>query len=235
MRRGVLLLNIVLIPLFAQSPSQQSAEPEAWLLPFTCAYQPDIGEFNNRFRDRGIPTARTRHYGWGVEIRSLVGKDFLTGPIFFRTQDIVTNETIQLRTETTALLMMLGLKLPLFRFLTVVPMLALGGVQPGFQIMAKSGEIALDSLLTLPGQMTGLSPGLKLTGLAALELNLLIPTNSGNYGISLRGGYLYSPFVLNWRLPSGARVTGTPDTKIRGPWFSLGITIIPAPEVTTVQ
>ncbi len=238
-RRFILFFAFIFAPVVAQlsypEPEPAVAAPEAWLVPFACAYQPDIAEFNRRFASYGIPAASLRHYGWGVEIRSVVGNNFLVGPMLFRTRDVVANETIQLRTETNAIFALAGWKLPLFRFLTIVPIVGLGGVQPVFQITEKTGDIPLESLLTAPGKIATLSPGFKPTGIAALELNLLVPTGSGNYGISLRGGYLYSPFPLNWRLPSGARVTSTPDTKIRGPWFSAGITLIPAAEVTRVQ
>jgi len=121
--------------------------------------------------------------------------------------------------------------LPLLNFLTIVPLVGIGGVQPSFQIRKHTGDLTLDELLSAPSNIATISPGMKITGLGALELNLLLPTNTGSYGISLRGGYLYSPFTLDWRLANGARVTNTPDIKIKGPWFSLGLTLIPAPEV----
>lgn len=213
----------------------KAQEAEGWLVPFSCGFQPDLTRFNEVFARHGLPVAQERHYGWGIELRSGVGGGFLLGPMFFRTWNDVATDEFSLRTEHFGIMGELGYKLPLFKFLTVVPLLALGGVQPRFHIQKKTGEVALDSLLNAPGNTAMLSPGMRLTGLGALELNLLLPTKTGRYGFSLRGGYLYSPFRLDWRTANGARVTGTPDSKIQGPWFSVGISLIPSPEVMPVE
>jgi hypothetical protein len=224
MRLRLLSLLLLIMPVSAQ-------EPEGWFIPFACGFQPDIAGFNDAFSSNGLPRAATRHYGWGMELRSLVQKNILFGPLFFRTWDDAQNDSFHLRTDAYGIFAELGLKLPLFKFLTFVPLVGLGGVQPSFQIRTITGDLTLDSLLSAPGNIATISPGMKITGLGALELNLLLPTNTGSYGIALRGGYLYSPFTLDWHLANGRRVTNTPESKIKGPWFSLGLTIIPAPEV----
>jgi len=208
-------------------------EPEGWLIPFSCAYQPDLSGFNHRFIAQGLPQAKNRLYGWGIELRSCVSNNILLGPLYFRTWDNVENEKLHLHTETWGILGEFGIKLPIFKFLTIVPLIGIGGVQPSFHLRQKTGDLNLDSLLTAPGKIAVISPGIKLTGMAAFEVNLLIPTTTGSYGLSLRSGYLYSPLHLDWRLANGARITNTPDSKIQGPWFSLGITLIPAPETHT--
>lgn len=226
MRCFILLIFVLAFPLFAQ-------EPEGWFVPFACVYQPDIAGFNSIFAKHGLPEANTRHCGWGLELRSLVRSNFLVGPMFFRSWDDVANERFQLRTDATGILGEIGLRLPVFNFLTVVPMLGIGGVQSNFHIREKTGDIPIDSLLSTPGRTSTISPGMKLTGLACLEFDLLISINAGKYGLALRGGYLYSPWPLEWRLANGARITDPPNSRIRGPWFSLGITLVPAPEVET--
>lgn len=226
--RLLLAILVLILPLFAQ-------EPEGWLVPFACGYQPDGAGFNRLFRQYGLPVARERHYGWGMEIRSLVGKNLLIGPMYFRVWDDVANDSFQLRSEAFGIFGKLGLKLPLFQFLTVVPLVGVGGVQPAFRIREVTGDLSIDTLLRSPGKNVSLSPGMKITGLAALELDLMARTKAGTYGIALSGGYLYSPFSLSWRLDNGSQVTGTPDTKIGGPWFSVGVTVIPAPEVITEE
>ncbi|MGQ9707358.1 MAG: hypothetical protein ACUVUR_00585 [bacterium] len=224
MCRILRFLVLLFLPIFAQ-------QPEGWFIPFACAYQPEISRFNKAFDNRGLPQTANRHYGWGMELRSLVSKNILFGPMFFRTWDDAENDTFHLRTEAYGIFGEIGLKLPLFSFLTIVPLAGIGGVQPSFQIRKVTGDLTLDSLLSAPGNIATISPGMKFTGLGALELNLLLPTNTGSYGIALRGGYLYSPLTLDWHLANGARITNTPDSKITGPWFSVGITIIPAPEI----
>lgn len=217
----------VVLPLGAE-------EPEAWLVPFGCAFEHDISGFNQVFAQNNLPQFSRRLYGWGVELRSLAGKSILVGPMYFRVEEQIKNDSFQLRTENWGMMGEVGLKLSVFRLFTVVPMVGLGGVQPVFQVRQLKGDVELDSLLRAPGRMTTFSPGIKPAGLAALEVSLNLPTRTGRYGVALRGGYLYSPFPLEWRLPDGSRVLGTPETKIRGPWFSVGITIIPAPEVETL-
>jgi len=228
--RRLIVIAVFTLPVFIRAQA-----PEGWLVPFGCAFQPDIADFNNAFIQRGLPGAAERHFGWGIELRSGIGGGFLAGPMFFRTYNDVENDRFHLRTEHTGIMAELGYKLPLFKFLTIVPLVGVGGVQPGFHIREKTNAISLDSLLQAPGNTAVLSPGMKITGLGALELHLLVPTNTGSYGLALRGGYLYSPFRLDWHLANGSRIFGTPDSKIQGLWFSVGITLIPAPEVATLE
>jgi len=199
---------------------------EGWLIPFAAAYQPDVAGFNAVFNRHGLPQSATRQYGWGVEIRSLAG-DFLVGPLYFRTWHDASNEDFQLRTEATGIFGEVGLKLVSLRFLTVVPMIGVGGLSQSFTVRERSGEKTLDSLLNYPGRVIGLSPGMRVSGLAALEVGLVAGTRSGRYGLALRAGYLYSPFDLTWRQSNGSEVTGVPDTKLGGPFFSAGILLMP--------
>ncbi len=224
MRHSIIILTLI-------SSISLAQEPEAWLIPFSCIYQPDLRGFNERFAALELPTTGEQLYGWGIELRSGVGKHILFGPLYFRTRNRSENEKISLHTETWGVLGELGIKIPLFKFLTLVPIVGIGGVQPGFQIRQKTGDLKFDSLLTAPGKIAILSPGLKPAGMGALEINLFLPTTTGSYGLSLRAGYLYSPFNLDWRLANGARIIDPPDSKIKGPWFSLGIALVPAPEV----
>ena len=159
----------------------------------------------------------------------------LVGPLFFRTWDDVENDCFQLRTDATGIMGEAALKVPLFGFLTVVPMVGLGGLSQSFAIRERTGKLSLDSLLGAPGRTASVSPGMKLAGLAALELDLAVRTVSGRYGVALRGGYLYSPVGLTWRLSNGAEVTGTPKAHLGGPFFSVGLLILPEPQVTEVS
>jgi hypothetical protein len=201
--------------------------PEAWLIPFAAAYQPQVSGFNSVFAGHRMPEARSRHFGWGMELRSLTGS-FLIGPLFFKTWDDVEDNNYQLRTDATGIFGEVGLKLAPFSFLTIVPMLGVGGLSQSFSIRAKTGSISLDSLLGIGApQAVSFTPGMKLAGLGALELALAVNTKAGRFGIALRGGYLYSPFKPTWRISNGAEVTGVPDSRLGGPFFSAGVLMMP--------
>jgi hypothetical protein len=222
----VLALGALFSPLAAQGSS------EAWLLPFAAAYQPSVSAFNAAFAAAGLPGARARHYGWGIELRSLVS-GVLIGPMYFHTGDAVAGDSFSLSTASDGILGTVGIKIAPFSFLAIVPQLGVGGINQSYTICQRSGDVALPDLLGDPGRSAVLSPGMKLGGLGALELDLSATVASGTYGLSLRGGYLYSPFRLDWRLNGGSSITGVPDTKLGGPFFSAGIVIMPAPEVQT--
>lgn len=202
---------------------------EGWLIPFAAAYQPDVASFNAVFEQHNLPVAAERQLGWGIEIRSLTG-GFLVGPLFFRTWHDASNTNFLLRSEATGIFGEIGMKLAAFRFLTLVPMIGIGGINQSFTIQERSGEKSLDSLIEHPSRVVSLSPGMKLGGLAALELALIARTRSGNYGLALRAGYLYSPAELTWRQANGAGVTGVPATKLGGPFFSVGLVLMPEPQ-----
>ncbi|MEO0079143.1 MAG: hypothetical protein ABIK44_00500 [candidate division WOR-3 bacterium] len=226
----VTLLPLLLLSIGARLPAQESAE--GWLIPFACAYQPAIEPFNLRFAQHNLPEAGLRHYGWGVELRSVSGH-FLFGPLFFRTWDDAENDIFQLRTEATALFGELGLNIAPLRFLNIVPLIGLGGLSQSFSLRKRTGDLNLDSLLAAPGQVALIASGMKATGLAALELGLSYPTKQASYGVALRAGYLYSPFLPTWHLPNGSDVTDTPRTRLGGPFFSIGLLLIPRTEMSS--
>ncbi len=220
-----IIISLLVLAAFAAAPAQ-----EGWLVPFAAAYQPDLGSFNKRFTKYSIPEANTREYGWGIELRSLVN-GLLVGPMFFRTWDDASNNSFQLRTEATCILGEVGLKIAPVKFLTIVPMVGAGGLNQSFSIRAQTGDLNLDTLLSEPGQNATISSGMKLAGLAALEIGLSVPATSGRYGLTLRGGYIYSPLSVTWHLSNGAKLKDTPNTKVGGLFFSAGILILPAPEM----
>lgn len=222
---GLLLATLVCV---VATPLLAEESPEGWLIPFGCAFQPDISGIKEVFARHNLPVPGERLYGWGCEIRSLVSRNILIGPLFFTTWDEVRTDSFQLRTEALGLMAEAGLKLELLDFLTVVPMLGLGGVKESFSLRRLGGSVNFDSLLVAPGQNASISPGFKATGLAALELGLAFNTNAGRFGVALRGGYLYSPLELVWRLANGSEVTGVPRSLIRGPFYSAGILFMPA-------
>lgn len=207
---------------------------EAWLVPFAAAYQPDVAGFNQAFAAHGLPRAGSRHFGWGIELRSLVS-GLLVGPLYFRTWDDAETDSFELRTEASGLFAEVGLRLAPAPFLGVVPMVGVGGLSQSFDIRAKTGERKLEELLSSPGQRASILSGTKLAGLAALELNLSTGTGSGRYGVALRAGYLYSPLSVTWHLPNGSRVTDTPVNRLSGPFFSLGLLLLPAAETQTTR
>ena len=205
---------------------------EGWLIPFAAAYQPDLTGFRGKFAEHDLPAPGDRQYGWGIELRSYAN-GFLAGPLYFRTWDDVETDEYQLRTESSGIFGEVGFKLAPFSFLTIVPMVGIGGLSQTFNIRARSEDVNFDSLLIAPGRNAIITSGMKPTGLAALELGLTATTTSGSYGVALRAGYLYSPFDPDWHLSNGARVTGTPDARLRGPFFSVGFLIVPAPDVSS--
>jgi len=222
MSRFILVLLAVVLSAQAQ---------EGWVVPFAAAYHPDVSGFNAKFAAKGLPEARSRHFGWGIEVRSLT-KNLLVGPMYMRAWDDMENARFQLRTETSVVLGEVGLKLSPVSFLTIVPMLGLGGMSQSFHLRAKTGDLPLDSLLLSPGQTADILSGMNFAGMAALELGLAANTGGGRYGVALRGGYLYSPLNLSWHLANGAKLTGTPDSKLGGLFVTVGVLIMPAAQTT---
>jgi hypothetical protein len=214
---------ILVLALAAAAPTLAQDSPEAWLIPFAAAYQPSVSEFNARFAAKGRPEALSRHYGWGLELRSLSGS-FLLGPLFFKTWDDAGNDSFQLRTAATGILGELGLKLTPASFLAVVPMIGVGGLSQSFNLREKSiGAVPFDSLL----RSASYASGMRLAGLGALELGLIANTKAGRFGLALRGGYLYSPFAPTWHLANGAKVSDAPDVKLGGLFLSAGLLLMP--------
>jgi hypothetical protein len=208
--------------------------PEGWVIPFAAAYQPNVAGFNAAFNAENLPEARARHFGWGVEVRSLVS-GLLVGPMFFRTWDDVETDSWQLRTDATGILGEVGYKISPLPLLTIVPMLGVGGLSESFNFRKRSRDIELGELLADPGQNAVIQSGMKLAGLAALELGLSVSTGGGRYGIAARAGYLYSPLNIGWHLANGASVLDTPDGHLGGLFFSLGLLIMPAAQTTTTS
>ncbi|MEO0074308.1 MAG: hypothetical protein ABIK43_06620 [candidate division WOR-3 bacterium] len=225
MRRIIVLLTLMLLANIGYAQ-------EGWLIPFAAAYQPDVDKFNAVFARHGLPVAAKRQFGWGIEIRSATG-GFLVGPLFFRTWHDASNTSFQLRSEALGIFGEIGLKLTPIRLLTLVPMIGIGGINHSFAIQERSGDKTLDSLIEHPGRVVNISPGMKLGGMAALELGLIARTNSGNYGLALRAGYLYSPLELVWRQSNGSEVTGVPDTRLGGLFFSAGLVLMPEPQTVS--
>src|SRR5512138_3236439 len=172
---------IILAALLAAAPVAPAAaqeSPEAWLIPFAIGFRPPVSGFNSAFSARGLPEARVNHFGWGMELRTLTG-GFLLGPLFFKTTDDVETDGFRLRTDATAIMGEVGFKIAPVSFLSIVPMVAVGGLSQSFSIREKIGGMPLDSLLGYPGRNVTLSPGMKLTGLAALELGVSLSTGGG--------------------------------------------------------
>ena len=223
-----------LLAVAAAGTALAQGSPEGWLVPFAAAYQPRVAGFNRQFDSLGFPGASSRHYGWGIELRSLVS-GFLIGPMFFRTWDDVESDRWQLRTDATGIFGNVGLKLAPADFIIIVPSIGLGGLNQSFTIREKSSAVPIESLNGGAPEVISMSPGMKLAGLASLELDLTIRASTGRYGLSLRGGYLYSPLGLTWRLANGAEVRGTPSDKLGGPFFSAGILIMPDAQTSAAQ
>jgi len=221
-------IMLIVLVVAAAAPALAQDSPEAWLIPFAAAYQPDVSWFNDEFAnsEHALPEVRSRHYGWGLELRSLSGS-FLFGPLFFRTWDDVEGSSYKLRTEATGIFGELGVKLAPASFLTIVPMFGLGGLSQSFNIRAKSDTVSFHELLNGSPQVVSITPGMKPAGLGALEVGLFVNTKAGRFGLALRGGYIYSPFSLTWHLANGAQVTDVPDSHLGGLFFSAGLLLMP--------
>jgi hypothetical protein len=225
-----IMLAMLLVAAAAPAPAADS--PEAWFIPFAAAYQPPVAGFNAAFAANGMPEARSRHFGWGLEFRALTGS-FLVGPMFFKTWDDVENDAFKLRTDATGIFAEAGLKIAPFSFLTIVPMVAVGGLSQSFGIREMTGEMTLDDLLVDPGRSVSLTTGTKLAGLGALELGFAANSSAGGIGVALRGGYLYAPFSPNWRVVNGDLVNNAPDDRLGGWFFSVGLLLTPAVQTTS--
>jgi len=227
------------IPLAALAVLTATVAPaqEAWIIPFAAATRPDLAGFNAAFAAESIPQSAATHGGWGMELRWRMG-GFLAGPMFLRTWDEAANDSFQLRTDETGIFFNLGPSLQVLRSLTIVPMVGIGGLNHSFAVRQKTGAQEFGELFDQPpwpGSSITMSPGMKLTGLAALELNLSLSTGSGRYGLELRGGYMYSPFALQWHLSNGAEVMNAPEMHAGGPFASVGIVLMPEPEVSSIS
>lgn len=227
-----LLLPVILLVL-AAFPGPARAQ-EGWLVPFAVAHQPDLAGFRSTLADHGLPQPAERQFGWGIALRSLTG-GFLLGPMYLRSWSDTETPTWQLRSEANALFGELGYKLAPAGWLTIVPMLGLGGLSQSLNLRSRTGELPLDSLLRSPGRDASIRTGLKLAGLASLELGLAVPTGTGSYGLTVRGGYFYSPVAPGWHLANGTRLTNAPTTSLRGPFLTIGLLILPAPDISTVR
>lgn len=227
-------IMLIVVLLTMAIPALAEDSPEAWLIPFAAAYQPPVGDFNAAFGEHGMPGAQSRHYGWGLELRSLTGS-FLVGPLFFKTWDDAENDSFQLRTDATGIFGEVGVKLAPASFLTIVPMLGVGGLSQSFAMRKKTpgNGIEFDSLFGNEPDNLSLSTGMRLAGMGAIELGLAASTSAGRIGLALRGGYLYSPFSPNWHLPSGTQITGAPDDKLGGLFFSVGLLLMPAAQTAS--
>jgi hypothetical protein len=227
-------MRIILIALLAIAvvPALASDSPEAWLIPFAAAYQPPVNGFNAAFADHGMPEARGRHFGWGLELRTLTGS-FLVGPLFFKTWDDVELGSYHLRTEETGIFGEMGLRLTPASFLTIVPLLGVGGLGQSFGLRENTDDVGFDDLFGEAPVNLSLSTGTKLAGMGALELGLVANSKSGRIGVALRGGYLYSPFTPTWRLSNGAALSGAPDDRLGGLFFSAGLLLMPQAQVTS--
>jgi hypothetical protein len=183
---------------------------------------------NSRFAAGSIPQLSERQFGWGIELRTLVS-GILFGPLYMRSWAEASDSSYGVRTDATSLFGTAGIKIAPFPFFTIVPSIGVGGLNQSYSIHERSGDVALPDLLGDPGRTVTFSPGMRLAGLAALELCLSVNTTAGRYGLALRGGYVYSPFNLTWRLGSGSRLTDVPATHLGGPFVSAGIALMPAP------
>lgn len=217
---------LVLFLAAAAAPVLAADSPEVWLIPFAAAYQPPVNGFNAAFADNGMPTASSRHFGWGLELRTLAGK-FLVGPMFFKTWNDVDDDSYHLRTDATGIFGEVGLKIAPASFLTIVPMLGVGGLSQAFDLREKTDSIAFNKLFGNVPENLSFATGTKLAGMGALELGFIANSKTGGIGIALRGGYLYSPFDPNWHLSNGTRITGAPGDKLGGLFFSVGLLLIP--------
>ncbi len=221
-------ITIIVLLLAATLPALAANSPEAWLIPFAAAYQPPVAGFNSRLESHDLPASRSRHFGWGIELRTLTGSSLLLGPLFFKTWDDVDNGSYRLRTDATGIFGEAGLRLAPFSFMTIVPMIGVGGLSQSFNLRESAGDsINIDTLFSNVHGSLSLSSGMKIGGMAALELGLAANSGSGRIGITFRGGYLYSPFRPTWRVANGPIVGGTPDDRLGGWFFSVGLLLMP--------
>jgi hypothetical protein len=219
---------LIVLLVAAAAPALAADSPEAWLIPFAAAYQPPVSGFNTAFAYNGMPTARSRHFGWGLELRTVTGS-FLVGPLYFKTWDDVEDNShhYHLRTDATGIFGETGVKLAPVSFLTIVPMLGVGGLSQSFGLREKTDNIGFDTLFGNVPENLSLTTGMKLAGMGALELGLVANSTSGRIGIALRGGYLYSPFSPSWRIVNGAAVADAPGDHLGGWFFSVGLLLMP--------
>jgi membrane-associated protease RseP (regulator of RpoE activity) len=97
------------------------------------------------------------------------------------------------------------------------PLLGIGGGGLSLKITALDNPTNLDSLLCYPGGVAKVSKG----GLVMYP-GLAIDIPFGVAGISLKGGYMWSPMTSAWTMEEFGNVYG-PDIKLNGPFITLGI------------
>lgn len=232
MKRTGISLGLVLLLAPAGTVTAAESGPEGWLIPFAFGWRPPVAGFNAVFRNNAVPETRQNHFGWGVELRSLVGGGMLAGPMYFNTTDEAGNDSFQLRVNSTGIFGEIAYRLEIARVILVVPMVGVGGLGQKYHLRRRVGERTLEELLQSRESQVDINSAMKLAGMAALELGLTANTRAGRFGVALRGGYLYSPFDPDWRSGTGERIRNTPAGTLRGPFVSVGLLLLPAAEVS---
>lgn len=174
------------------------------------------GELNTRLANHGFDTINDRQFtfgggGWGQSKRVRFGGFGMGGG------KTMVNDTVSIELGYGVGFFEVGYSLINTKHFIFTPMLGIGGGGLGLKITAIRPPTSVDSLLNYPGGKSQLSYG----GLAMYP-GFAIDIPISVIGLSLKGGYIWSPINSGWQ-HEGFGVINGPKINLDGPFASLGI------------
>lgn len=175
-----------------------------------------FGELNTLFASRGFDTINNRQFtfgggGWGQSGRVRLGGYGMGGG------KTLVNDSVSVEVGYGVGFFEVGYSLINARHFMLTPLLGIGGGGLGMKIIARYPPASVDSLLSYPGGQSQISMG----GLAMYP-GLAIDIPISFVGLSLKGGYIWSPINSGWTHEGFGAIRG-PNINLNGPFASLGI------------
>jgi membrane-associated protease RseP (regulator of RpoE activity) len=177
----------------------------------------DFDDLNSIFATHNLPEFEEQQFtfgggGWGQAGRVRIGGYGIGG-----TQTI-SNDTLHIENAFGAGFFELGYSVVSENHLLITPLLGIGGGGISMKITPLLyNPISLDYVLSHPGGVAKVSKG----GLMMYPgLSIDIPISF--VGLSLKGGYMWSPLTGSWMMEDFGKING-PDLKLSGPFASLNV------------
>ncbi|MBS4016522.1 MAG: PDZ domain-containing protein [Candidatus Latescibacteria bacterium] len=174
------------------------------------------GELNALFANQGFDAINSRQFtfgggGWGQTGRVRLGGHGMGGG------QTLVNDSVSVEVGYGVGFFEIGYSLINAKHFIFTPMLGIGGGGLGMKIIARYPPASIDSLLSYPGGQSQVSMG----GLAMYP-GLAIDIPISFVGLSLKGGYIWSPISSGWIHEGFGAIRG-PDINLSGPFASFGI------------
>lgn len=172
---------------------------------------------NAMFARHGLDTLKNRQFvfgggGWGQVGRVRLGGYGLGGGL------TVDNDTVSVDVSYGVGFFEVGYALINAKHFMLTPLLGIGGCGLDMKISKLHPITNIDSLLSDPGGKIQVSKG----GFAMYP-GLAIDIPISFVGLSLKGGYIWSPMMSAWTQEGSAIKTNDPEVNLSGPFASLGI------------